>query len=272
MEYKNLLNILEKEISPKEFKKSSEFYGIQYGNVSDETIIKSLMITIDLNLNVLHFAIKNKINFIVSQSPLLEKPIYKINKTLINKLNLLAQYPLNIFVLNSSFIGSEIGISETISKILYLKTDDVIEIKDKNGKKNPLGRVCYPIHYPNHNKQLFLKDLLQRIKTHFNLQIVQYVGELDRNLTKICIFPIETQDNILLKKTVEYECDTLITSNITYKQAIFAKEVGISLISIPYYKTSFFTLKKLYNYLSLEFPNDKIFFFEQKNPIDYYLS
>jgi putative NIF3 family GTP cyclohydrolase 1 type 2 len=271
MLYKELKTILENEIAPKRYKKSLEFSGVQYGDINGGTLIKRLLITIDLNLNVLHFAIKNKINFVISQLPLLEKPIFKINKSLINKLNLLSRYPLCIYVLNSSYIASENGVSEIISKMLYLNIDDVLEIRDSRGKKNTIGRICIPMKYPNQGDSFLLKDLLKRIKSHFNLQIVPYVGEIEQEITKICVIPTENHGDKFINKAVENNCNTLITSNIDYKQAVIAKEAGLSLISIPYHKTSYYSLKKLYNYLSLQFPNDKFIFFDEKSPINYFI-
>lgn len=268
--YKDLLKILETQIAPKRFKKSSEFYGIQYGDVNSEKIIKKVLITVNLNLKVLYFAIKNEVSFIISHLPLIERPTLKINKYLINKLNILSRYPLCIYVLNSAFIASENGVSETISKMLYLKVGDVLEISDLNGNQIPLGRICYPQKYQKCENQFLLRNLLKRINSHFNLELIPYTGELEHEITKICIIPSETNTILFIKKALEHNCDALITSNINYKQAIFAKEMGICLISIPYYNTIYFTLKKVYNYLSLEFPNDLFYFFEQVNPIDYF--
>jgi len=271
MLYNELKIILEEEIAPKRYKNVSEFSGVQYGYVNRETLIKKILITIDLNLNVLYFAIKNKFNCVISQLPLLEKPIFKINKALINKLNILSRYPLCIYVLNSPYIASENGVSEIISKMLYLNIDRVLEVRDSKGRKNPVGRICIPMKYPKPGNSFLLKDLLNRIKNHFDLQFISYVGEMEQEITKVCIIPIETHGDNYINKAVENNCNTLVTSNIDYKQAVIAKEAGISLISIPYHKTSYYSLKKLKNYLSLKFPNDKFIFFEEKSPINYFI-
>ncbi len=268
---KEIIEILENQIAPIDYCRASEFYGIQYGTINENKIIKKVLITMDLNLKVIHFAIKNKINLIISQLSLLEKPIFKINKNLINKLNLLSKYPLCIYILNSSYIASENGVSETISNILYLKIDSIFEIKNKNRNTIPIGRICHPKRYPNKvNDRFVFKTLLERVRNNFDLNFIRYVGELEREITKICILPIENDNNIYIEKALKYKCDCLICSSINYNQASFARETGISLISIPYYKTTLYSLKKLYNYLSLEFPNEGFLLFEQPDPIDYY--
>jgi putative NIF3 family GTP cyclohydrolase 1 type 2 len=154
--------------------------------------------------------------------------------------------------------------------MLYFKIDDVLEINDLEGNKSPLGRICFPQQYQKSKTQFLLRDLLTRVSSHFNLGLIQYVGELKQEITKICIIPIETKSLLYIKKAMEQNCDALITSTINYKQAIFAKERGICLISIPFYNCIYFTLKKIYNFLSLKFPNDLFYFFEQVNPINYF--
>ena len=124
-------NLLENELSPKIYNFNSEIYGIHYGKISNKKIIKKVMITVDLNLESIHFALKNKINLIISIHGLINKPIKKFNTELINKLTLLSKFPIHIFVLNKTFIAANGGISDTIMEVLYLKLDKPFMIRNK---------------------------------------------------------------------------------------------------------------------------------------------
>ncbi len=270
MQYKELRKILENKIAPKIFKKTSEFYGIQYGDIYDEKFIKKIMITIDPSLKAIYHAIKNKVNLIISHHPLLKKPAFNFDKKLINQLNLLSKYPISIYILNSSFIAAENGISQTIADILYLKTEKLFEIKNNNGINVPIGRICSPKNYQEEKKQFHLKDLLRRIIMNFNLEIIEYVGNLEKEIKQICIVGGDSENIIYLKNALKYNCDCYISSYINYEKAIYASDLGLALINIPHYGAEFYTLKKLYNYLSLEFPFDEFIIYESKNPFKYY--
>ena len=136
MHLKAITSILEKKLSPKLFKLDSEVYGIQYG-ISDPTrIIKKVLLTLNLSLEAIHYAFKNKINLIISYQGLITSPIDKFNRYLVNKLTILSKYPISIFVLNSSFIAAEEGISDTIMNALYLNLESTLNIENKNGEKS----------------------------------------------------------------------------------------------------------------------------------------
>ena len=150
-------SILINKLSPKIFKLNSEIYGFQYNQNRVNKSIKKVMLTIDLSIEALHFAVKNKVNLIISHHGLTDNSIKKFNQNLINKLTLLTRYPIAIFVLNSSFIAAEGGVSETIANALYLNLERTFDIKNSKGIKIPIGRICTPKHYLNDNQIMTLE-------------------------------------------------------------------------------------------------------------------
>ena len=57
--------IIETKLSPKIYRIDSEYYGLYYGQVNNKKHIKKILFTIDLSLESIHYAIKNKINLII---------------------------------------------------------------------------------------------------------------------------------------------------------------------------------------------------------------
>lgn len=180
-------SLLTHKLSPKIFKLNSEIYGFQYNQNKTDKSVKKVMLTIDLSITALHFAVKNKINLIISHHGLLRNPTDKFNQDLINKLTLLTKYPIAIFVLSSSFIAAEGGVSETIANVLYLNLERTFDIKNDKGVKIPIGRICTPKNYLNNNDKLTLESLIKRIKTLLELTHVSYVGNIKKIVNKICI-------------------------------------------------------------------------------------
>ncbi|MFX0072591.1 MAG: Nif3-like dinuclear metal center hexameric protein, partial [Candidatus Hermodarchaeota archaeon] len=195
---------------------------------------------------------------------------YSFNKNLLNKLALLSKYPIIVYVLNSSFIGVEGGISDTIMDLLYLELDRPFNIKNKNGNTIPIGRICTPKNYFNDENLFKFGDLLKRIKTNLELKKISYVGDLNKEVHKICIIGGEFPEFKYLNKIIESYCDCYISCKINYDFSIYAREIGLNLIEIPNYNCEIKAMKKLCNFLSLEFSNDEIFLYNPFNPIQIY--
>ncbi|MFX1528985.1 MAG: Nif3-like dinuclear metal center hexameric protein [Promethearchaeota archaeon] len=262
--------LLESKISPKRYNFKSRIYGIHYGEESKNKVIRKIMVTIDLSLESIHFALKKKVNLIISLNGLINKSITNFNSELINKLTLLSRYPIDIFVLNRSFIAAEGGISDTIMSALSLKLDQPFFIKNRNSNLIPVGRLCMPLIYQNHEKKLALEDLIIRIRTNLKINDIYYVGDLKRHIEKICIIGGELLLTEYLKELKNLSCDCLISGEMSTSIAKIAKDMDICLINIPLFKIKTLALRKLCNFLSLKYPNDDFFFFEAENPLKPY--
>ena len=270
MHLKAIISLLEQKLSPKSFKLDSGVYGIQYGISDPNRVIKKVLVTLNLSLEAVHYAFKNKINLIISYQGLISSPIDKFNQYLVNRLTLLSKYPISIFVLNSSFIAAEEGISDTIMNGLYLNLERTLNIKNKDGEEIPIGRICTPKEYPSQKTPLNLESIIKRVKTVFEAEKISYVGDLSNIIKKCCVIGGNNSDIKLMERALDYNCDCYISSNIKHDEALFAKDCGLSLIELSYYKSGIISLKKLHNFLSLEFPYDEFFFFESEDPFHIY--
>ncbi|MFX1276821.1 MAG: Nif3-like dinuclear metal center hexameric protein [Promethearchaeota archaeon] len=266
MDIEEIRQLIEKSLSPNINLIDNELYGIHYGDKKKKNIKKILM-TVDLSLKAIHYAIKNKINLIISFYGLIHKPIIMFNNNLINKLNLLSKYPISIFILNSSLISAEGGISDIISELLFLKLEHTFNIMNFNNLEIPIGRICSPKFYTNEREDLTLNTLIKRIKQNYNIDKIIYVGELNKVLKKICIIGGELFKIDYLEKASKLGCDCFISGKINFLGASYANDIGICIIKIPFYESLCVALKKLNNILSLEYPNEEFVFFQYDNPI-----
>lgn len=271
MSLQEIQTILKNRLSPKIFRLNSEIYGLQYSHGRNNRLVKRVMLTIDLSIEALHFALQNKINLIISHHGLAQSPINTFHQHLINKLILLNKYPVSIFVLNSSFIAAEGGVSDTIVNALYLNCVKTFDIKNSKGIKVPIGRICTPKDYLNNKKSLTLEDLIKRIKTNLNLTYLLYVGDLKKKIDKICIVGGDTPNINYLKKALSLGCNCYLSGNINYFNAIFGRDAGLPIIGASHYMIENLALKKLCNILSLEFPYVEFLLFESSDPFKIYL-
>jgi putative NIF3 family GTP cyclohydrolase 1 type 2 len=258
--------LLENRLSPRIFTLKNDFYGIQYGDMQNR-VIRKIMITIDLTLNSIHYAVRNKINLIITLHGFLNKPISSFNRQQINKLTLLTKQPIIVFVLESSFIAAEGGVSDTIVEALYLKSLKPLDVIKKDGERIPIGRICQPKLYPHDAQKLRLENLIQRIKTNFELSRIPYVGNLKKEIDNICIIGGEINNLTYLEEILQNNCECLISGKISHIEAIFSKENGISLVEVSHYRSANVALRRLCNTLSLEFPRDEFYYFSSETPI-----
>jgi len=271
MFYDELKSLIEKKLSPKIYGINSEFYGLYYGQANNKKHIKRLMFTVDLNLESIYYAIRNKINLIISLHGLTKDPITNFNQLLINKITLLSKYPILVYILNSSFIAAEGGISDTLMEALHLKLEKPLNIKNDRSEKVPIGRICLPNSYTQAKRALTIETLLNRIKSNLNVEKILFVGDSNTEINKICIVGRETIDLNYLRKALKNGCDCFISGNFNHSLASFAKDTGLNLIGISLYNCNTIALRKLHNFLSLEFPHDDFYFFEAKNPVQVFM-
>jgi dinuclear metal center YbgI/SA1388 family protein len=264
-------NYLNEKVAPKAYLIHPEIHGLHYDHSNKRKLIKKVMLTVDLTMEAIHEAVKNKTNLLLSHHGLFEYSINKFSKELINKLNLLTRYPISIYVLNSPFIAVECGISETIMELFSLKLENVFEIENSEGLLVPIGRICEPIYYSDRKREFTLEMMIKRIKANLNQRSVRYAGNLTKSVHKICIVGGDFFNPMYIRKAIEYGSECYISSTIDHTSAKLALDLGINIIEVPHFDCELVALKKLKNILSLEFPEIEFTVFDSKNPIDIYI-
>ena len=265
MNLEEINHLLTEKYSPKEYSIKSEVYGLHYNEGNGKKIINKVILTVDLNLETIHYAILNKVNLIISHHGFFENSLKNFKPYLIKKLNLLSNYPISIYVLSTPFICAEGGISETLMGILYLKLDDVFKIC-KDSREIPIGRICSPEIFNLKESQMNLESLLGRIKANLKMEFTPYAGSLKRIIKKICIIGSEFIDERILTKAKNESCDCVISFKIDHHLAEFAYDIDLALIAVSHYQTENITLRKLCNLLSLEYPKCEFSLYESCDP------
>jgi len=262
--------LLESRIAPKIYKLDSEIYGFHYGSTKNEKLIKKILLTVDITLESIHFALKNKINLIISIYPLISEPLTNFSSNLVNKLTLLSKLPITIFALNSPFVRAEGGIFDTIMEALYLQLDKILEMKNKRGFTLPIGRICIPKRYLNDKTPITLETLIKRINSNLKMETIRYVGDIKKIINKICI--INPSSNLLniIEEPLKNSCDCIILTYLDYHLASYANNLGLSLIEISEFEINLLSIKKLFNILSLQYPHEEFFIFNATNPLKNY--
>ena len=268
MDLEEITSLMENSYSPRMYAIKDDFYGIQYGDSRKEKKIKKVMLTVDMSLESIHYAIKNKCNLIISLFGLFNNSIDYLDHDLTNKLTLLSKFPISIFVLNSSYIAAEGGVSDTIMNAISLQLEKPFEIKNTRGIYVPAGRICSPISYSSDKKHLTMESLLNRIKNNLNMETINFVGNLNKNIKKACVIGgYDIFNGKDIEELIDIGCDCLIIGNIYHSMVNHVKDTELSLIEVSFYNSSVLALAKLTNILSLEYPYEVFLLFKSENPI-----
>lgn len=188
--------------------------------IGDENIdLKNIILTLDLNYEVVCEAIENDVNLIISHHPFLFNPITKIhfNSEKGKIIRLMFKHNLSLYSMHTNFDVGKNGINDTLAKILDLK--------------NIVGKVEKDefLRYGEINS-LPLKEFVELVKKRFNLNSVRVVGDLNKRVNKVGIVGGSGSDEVF--NALKVGCDCLITGEVKLHLAQYASYHGLALIEV----------------------------------------
>ncbi len=266
LQLEELVSFLKKRIAPEIYRKEGEVWGPHFGTFKASREIKKCLLTPDLSLNALHFALLNKIGFIISFYGLVRNPICHFQKELVDKFTILTRFPMLIYVLGSAFVATEDGVSDaTISAFRpLLKQEGVINVTGTAGSKIPLGRVCCPFNLIEPFREpVLISDLIEQAKNMFSGSIIAYSNNYAKKIDKAAVFGADL-DFVEVNGEIRWnEYDCVVAGAISTQNLLLFRDLDVSILSIPLLKVIDLALGTLQVILSLEFPHDEFIMYEQ---------
>lgn len=245
---KDVINYFDKRF-PKEL--AEEFdqkcIGLAMGN--DENEVNNILLSLDLNLNVVNIAIKNKCNLIITHHPYFFNPIYKVSyKSNISKvLFLMIKHNISLYTMHTNLDAGKNGVNDSLANLIGLKNIHCIN----NYQKGNYLRIG------TYEKEITLKELIMKIKDTFNLSGVRYLGDLNKSIKIIGIVGGSGGRAMDIINASKNKCDCYITGEVRLDASQLAEELGLSLIEINHGVE-----KYVFEFLKDEIQND---LFEQYN-------
>lgn len=200
--------------------------------------LTNILLTLDLNSDVVDDAISKNCNLIIAHHPYFFHPVSKINydseqgvtikKMMINNISL--------YCMHTNFDVLDGGVNDTLTKLLEL--DDVKVVNSTVGKDNFL-------RYGNLKEKKSLGQLINFVEERFDLPVVRYVGRLDKVIKTVGIVGGgggSERDTLIASNY----CDCYISGEFRLSSGQLAKSVGLTLIEVNHgvEKLSMFSLKK----------------------------
>lgn len=189
--------------------------------IGDEDIeVNNILLSLDLNYEVLNDAIAKKANLIICHHPLIFEPITKIlfKSKLGEILNLMFQYQISLYVMHTNLDVGINGVNDTLAKILSFSN---IEGEVKKDHFLRFGSI-----------NMTLNQLVNLVKQNLELTGVRVVGSLDKKIKKVGIVGGSGGQIDIIDEAIANNCDCLITGEIKLHIAQYAAYKNFAMIEV----------------------------------------
>ena len=208
--------------------------GLCIGNENNE--VNNILLSLDLNLEVLNDAISKNCNLIITHHPFLFNPIQKVlfNTEKGHIIELMAKNNISLYSMHTNLDVGEGGVNDSLAKMLGIK--DIKVINNEASKENFL-------RYGNIN-EVSLKELAIEVKKVFNLSGVRVLGDLNKKIKTVGVVGGSGAHNSDIYNAIK----CYITGEVHLNNNQFADYYGLSLIEVNHGVEKF-----VFNYLINEF-------------------
>lgn len=222
--------------------------GFQIGN--EDRDITKILISLDVDEEVVNKAIKEDFQMIISHHPIIFKPLKEItSKSFLGQL--LSKIIKNDLVIYNAHTNLDIansGVNDQLAQILGLEGVQVlVATQVEDGKSLGYGRYGYI-------KPVGVEIFINEIKSKLDVKDLRVYGFKDTDISKIAVCGGSGSE--FITDAYKIGADIYITGDIKYHEAQLANQLGIMLVDAGHYHTEKIVLPKIKEYLlQMEYSN-----------------
>lgn len=237
-ELNNIIDFL-RSFAPFELAEDYDNIGLLVGDKNKE--IKKIMITLDVDENVVKDAKERGCDLIISHHPLIFSPLKKIVSD-----DACSRSVMTLIKNDIALVSVHTNFDSTASGLCDLFLDKIVTTKNRAAiDGNGIGRIA------DLCKECEMSDVLAKVKSEFNLTSVRYVGDKYKKINKIAVCNGGGAEFVYAAK--ELGADLYISGDIKYHHARFAYENDIALIEVPHYNAEIIFCEYMKELLEKEF-------------------
>lgn len=220
--------------------------------------LKNILLSLDINHDVIKEAVENNVNLIVTHHPLIFSPIYKIdfNTTEGSILKQLIENNIAVYSMHTNYDVGIGGIADFLAKQLGLKNILGDNLKDSYLRVGDIEAKQFA-------------DVLEIVKSKYKLDGLRYAGDLNKVINKIAVFGGSGGNEFTVREAIRGGADLFITSEVKLNAVQYANMNGLAIIEVNHgiEKLALNHLKnKLFKQLDTEIFVSKI----ETDPFKYY--
>ena len=225
---KDIINFLEEKY-PRSNAEEWDNVGLLVGNNKKD--VKKIQLSIDATEKAVDYAAQNNVDMIVTHHPLIFKPLKSIVMSELSgrKSIKLIENGLNLYSIHTNLDSSKDGLNDYILELLEVKKYKIIDI-NANDETAGIGRM-YTLE-----EKITILEYADFIKTKMKIKNVRVISnDLKSEVKKIAL--INGSGMSYWRKVKSLGADLFITGDISYHDALDAKESGLHLIDIGHFES-----------------------------------
>lgn len=237
-----------REFAPPELAEDWDNVGLLIGDPADE--IRSVLTCLTLTSNVADEAIACGAQLIVTHHPILFRPVQRLTTETTEGRMLLSliRAGISVYSPHTSYDSAAGGINAQLARLFDLQDVRPLRPKESLASDTPpvgSGR-CGSL--PGATS---LRDLIDRIKPALRVSTLQFVGDLDRPITKLGIACGAAAE--FLHDAARIGCEALLTGEARFHSCLEAEAANIALILPGHFATERPAMEQLANVLRSQF-------------------
>jgi dinuclear metal center YbgI/SA1388 family protein len=257
-----------------------DFVGIQVGSrdrsIQERFKIRKCAISLDVTPQVILKAAANGANVLLVYHGLLPRTIETFTGALLDRIRLLIENRMDLYVVHTSWLSAECGVNDTLADILDLKVAEAFDV-ELEGKRIPLGRVCNfgeskRNEVEHRVKNFTLSDFIQQITYRLDLPDAIYVGNLHAPAKRVLIMIGEYGKQEWLRIAAAKGVDTYVTGTISRETAVLSNELKLNYVYVDNHTVESLGMRRLMQLLSIDIPEVDFVFIESQHSWKRYTS
>ena len=216
-----------REFAPQELAEDWDNVGLLIGDPADE--MHSVLTCLTLTPNVAEEALASKCQLIVTHHPVLFRPVQRLTAETSEGRMLLSliRAGVSVYSPHTSYDSAADGINAQLARRLDLR--DVQPLRPLADSPHGSGR------WGRLPASIALRELIDCIKPLLRVATLQYVGDLNRPITKLAIACGAAAE--FLREASQFGCEALLTGEARFHSCLEAEASDIALILPGHYAT-----------------------------------
>ena len=236
-----VINILD-EIAPFALAEKWDNSGLQIG--SPDQPVGKMLIALDPTLQVIHEAISQKAQLLLTHHPLIFKTISSINLNLYpgQVIQEAIKGNLSIISAHTNLDQAENGINQILARVFELQNIEILQIRHHPDHPQ-LGLGCIG----NLPFSRSLGEIATWIKDKIGATHVPAVGQREKLISRLAV--VGGSGGSMVSKAFQKGADLLITGDIGHHNALEALSLGLGLIDCGHFLTEWTALRIFKDFL-----------------------
>lgn len=236
---KDIIKDLEKSF-PKNLAEDWDNVGLLIGDIKRD--IRKIQISLDATEKAIDNAIENNIDMLVTHHPMIFKGIKNIDYSTVlgRKIIKIIENRMNLYTLHTNLDSALNGLNDYLLDNLGIKEAKIVD-ENINGENAGIGRIYYL------EKNYTIKEYIEFLKNRLEIENVRVVGDEKKIVKKVAL--VNGSGMSYWKKVKKMGVELFITGDISYHEALEAREEGMTLIDIGHFEGEKYFAKLLKSHL-----------------------